>query len=147
MAGHGISADRLSLHSRDADDRDHLALYNAVDIALDSYPYNGATTTCEALWMGLPVVTRRGATHTARMGASILGAIGRSDWVAHADHDFVRIAADLAADLPALASWRAGARVRLAASELCDGGGMARALEAALAHAWAADDAAPTSAA
>ncbi len=140
MARHGISVDRLQLRSRDADDRDHLALYNAVDIALDSYPYNGATTTCEALWMGVPVVTRRGATHTARMGASILGAVGCPDWVTGSEGAFAAAAAALAADLPALAQWRAGARAHIAASALCDGAGMARAFEAALAQAWAAGD-------
>jgi len=138
MAQAGITPDRLTLMARQEDQREHLAVYNDVDIALDSVPYNGATTTCEALWMGLPVVTRRGATHTARMGASILGALGRSDWVARADDDFVRIAAGLAADPAALAAWRAGARAQMAASALCDGAAMARAFEAALAQAWAA---------
>jgi predicted O-linked N-acetylglucosamine transferase (SPINDLY family) len=136
MARHGIEAQRLRFEARRGADADHLALYNEVDIALDSYPYNGATTTCEALWMGVPVITRRGATHTSRMGASILGAIGRSDWVAGSDEDFVRIAAMLSRDLPALAAWREGARARIRAGELCDGPGMALAVQAALEAAW-----------
>ncbi len=137
MAAHGIDATRLTLQARQAADSDHLALYNEVDIALDTYPYNGATTTCEALWMGVPVVTRRGRTHTSRMGASLLGAIGRTDWVTDSDDDFARGAAALAADVPGLVRWREGSRHHIAASALCDGGGFARAFEAALEQAWA----------
>jgi len=137
MAGHGIDATRLALQARQASERDHLALYNEVDIALDTYPYNGATTTCEALWMGVPVVTLRGRTHTSRMGASILGAIGRTDWVTDSDADFACIAAALAADTTGLAQWREGSREHIAASSLCDGIGFARAFEAALERAWA----------
>ena len=135
MAARGIAPERLSLLARQAADSDHLALYNEVDIALDTYPYNGATTTCEALWMGVPVVSLRGRTHTSRMGASILGAIGRSDWVAHDDAGFAALAAMLAADVGALAGWRARARGHLASSELCDGPGFARAFEHALERA------------
>ena len=137
MAGHGVEAERLTLQARQAADSDHLALYNHVDIALDTYPYNGATTTCEALWMGLPVVTLRGRTHTSRMGASILGAIGRTDWVTDSDADFARVAAALAADATGLAQWRERSRDHIAASSLCDGAGFSRAFEAALELAWA----------
>jgi predicted O-linked N-acetylglucosamine transferase (SPINDLY family) len=138
MAAHGIAAERLTLQARQAADSDHLALYNAVDIALDTYPYNGATTTCEALWMGVPVVTLRGRTHTSRMGASILGAIGRTDWVTDSGVDFARFAAALAADVTGLAEWRERSRDHIAVSALCDGSGFARAFEAALERAWAA---------
>ncbi|MEI7464876.1 MAG: tetratricopeptide repeat protein [Burkholderiales bacterium] len=137
MAARGIEASRLRLHGRQAADSDHLALYNEVDIALDTFPYNGATTTCEALWMGLPVISMRGRTHTSRMGASILAAIGRSDCVAHDDDGFARLAATLAADAEALARWRTGARSHLAHSALCDGPGFARSFEHALEQAWA----------
>jgi predicted O-linked N-acetylglucosamine transferase (SPINDLY family) len=136
MGRHGISADRLDLQGRQAADSDHLALYNQADIALDTYPYNGATTTCEALWMGLPVVTLRGRTHTARMGSSILNAAGRKDCIATSDAEFVSIAVALAADTAALAHFRARARDVLAAGALCDGPGFARAFEAALLRAW-----------
>lgn len=137
MAAHGIDATRLTLQARQAADSDHLALYNEVDIALDTYPYNGATTTCEALWMGVPVVTRRGRTHTSRMGASLLGAVARHDWVADSDADFASVAAVLAADVAGLTRWRERSREHIAASSLCDGDGFARAFEAALDRARA----------
>ena len=118
MAERGIKSERLTMQSRAADDMSHLALYNEVDIGLDTFPYNGATTTCEALWMGVPVVSRSGRTHTSRMGASLLGAIGRQDCVAQTDAEFVARAATLASSLDTLANWRATARDVLAASPL-----------------------------
>ena len=137
MVGRGISADRLTMQSRAADDLSHLALYNEVDIGLDTFPYNGATTTCEALWMGVPVVSLRGRTHTSRMGASLLGAIGQSDWVADSDARFAQVAARLASAPRELASWRAESRSRLRASALLDQPGFASAFEALLERAWA----------
>lgn len=137
MAARGIAAGRLSLQPWIASKASHLELYNEVDIALDPYPYNGATTTCEALWMGVPVVTRRGRTHTSRMGASILGSIGRHDWVCESDATYVDVAARLASDVPALATWRERARSVLAASPLFDERGFARDIEALLREAWA----------
>lgn len=137
MAERGIHADRLQLVAWMADKNGHLDLYNQIDIALDTFPYNGATTTCEALWMGVPVISRRGATHTSRMGASVLGAIGRADWLADSDEAFACTAARLAADTQELAAWRAGSRQLLQSSELFDAIGFARAFEAALDEAWA----------
>ena len=137
MAARGITADRLTLQARDADDQSHLALYNEVDIGLDTFPYNGATTTCEALWMGVPVVTLRGRTHTSRMGASLLGAIGQPDWVAESDAGFAQAAARLATDIEGLARWRAQSRTRLQASELLDRPGFTSAFESLLDQAWA----------
>jgi predicted O-linked N-acetylglucosamine transferase (SPINDLY family) len=138
MAARGITADRLTLQARDADDQSHLALYNEVDIGLDTFPYNGATTTCEALWMGVPVVSLRGRTHTSRMGASLLGAIGQPDWVADSDAGFAQAAARLATDTEGLARWRAQSRMRLQASELLDRPGFTGAFESLLEQAWAA---------
>ena len=137
MGQRGIAPERLSLQPWIASKSSHLELYNEVDIALDPFPYNGATTTCEALWMGVPVVTRRGRTHTARMGASLLGAIGRHDWVADSDAAYVDTIVRLATDVAGLASWRAQARERLAESALFDETGFARDFEAALHQAWA----------
>ena len=136
MAERGVAAERISLHSRRADDLAHLELYNEIDIALDTFPYNGATTTCEALWMGLPVVTRRGRTHTSRMGASLLGAIGRGEWVADTDAEYVSRAVALATDPQALAAWRASAREHMASSPLLDHASFARRFEAVLEQAW-----------
>lgn len=132
MQGQGIDAGRIELVARIADKTAHLALYNRLDIALDPFPYNGATTTCEALWMGLPVVTRRGRSHASRMGASLLHAIGKSDWVADSDDAYVAQVLRLAGDVDALSDWRRGARDVLQASALMDEAGFARAFENAL---------------
>ena len=137
MAERGVAAERLTLQAWTARKTSHLGMYNEVDIALDPYPYNGATTTCEALWMGVPVVTRRGRTHTSRMGASLLLAVGRPDWVADTDADYVAAIVRLAGDAAALAWWREHARSVLAASALLDEAGFTRGFEAVLERAWA----------
>ena len=137
MAERGVAAERLTLQPWTARKTSHLDMYNEVDIALDPYPYNGATTTCEALWMGVPVVTRRGRTHTSRMGASLLLAVGRPDWVADTDADYVAAIVRLAGDTPALAGWREHARSVLGASALLDEAGFTRGFEAVLERAWA----------
>jgi predicted O-linked N-acetylglucosamine transferase (SPINDLY family) len=105
---------------------DHLAAYNQVDVALDSFPYHGTTTTCEALWMGVPVVTLAGATHASRVGISLLTAVGHPEWVAKDRADYVRIASELARDPVALDQARAGLREAMAASALLDHAGQAR---------------------
>ncbi len=136
MAERGVAAERLSLQAQIASKSGHLGLYNEVDIALDPFPYNGATTTCEALWMGVPVLSRRGRTHTSRMGASILGAIGKSEWLADDDAGYVERAGRLAQDLAALVQWRQQARAHLAASPLFDETGFSRDFETLLERAW-----------
>ena len=136
MAARGVEPHRLSLQPWIAAKSSHLDLYNKVDIALDPFPYNGATTTCEALWMGVPVVTRRGRTHTSRMGASILGAIGKPEWVTDSDADCVATLARLARDVEGLTQWRLQARAWLIDSELFDEAGFTRSFEALLEQAW-----------
>ena len=76
FAAHGVDAGRIDAIGSVADAREHLGLYGRVDIALDTVPYHGTTTTCEALWMGVPVITRTGATHASRVGVSLLSAVG-----------------------------------------------------------------------
>jgi predicted O-linked N-acetylglucosamine transferase (SPINDLY family) len=132
----GIAADRVDLRSRVDGKADHLSVYNEIDVALDCYPYNGATTTCEALWMGVPVVSLRGRTHTSRMGHSILTAAGKPDWVTHDRDSFVGTAVALANDLALRAAWRQQAREWLKASELFDAVSMASSFEAAVEQAW-----------
>jgi len=114
----------------------HLAAYNEVDVALDPLPYNGATTTCEALWMGVPVVTLAGRTHPSRMGKSILMAAGCAEWIAADEDEYVRIASGLAGDAEGLARIRAGLRGRLAASSLMDAARFAGGLEEAFERMW-----------
>jgi predicted O-linked N-acetylglucosamine transferase (SPINDLY family) len=132
----GIARDRIELTGRLPASADHLALYGDVDIALDTFPYNGATTTCEALWMGVPVVTIVGDRHAARVGASMLSRVGLEGLVADRPQDYVETAVRLAADIPALARLRADLRGRTAASPLCDGPAFTKQLEAAFRTMW-----------
>jgi protein O-GlcNAc transferase len=136
LAEAGIAQSRVDLHAFDSVRASHLALYNEVDIALDTFPYNGATTTCEALWMGVPVVTLRGATHASRMGASILTAARLRDCIADDESAFVEICRKLASDLRALAGLRAGLRTLMISSALMDHATFVRHFEAALLRAW-----------
>jgi protein O-GlcNAc transferase len=132
----GLARDRIELVGKYPTSAEHLAAYGDVDIALDTFPYNGATTTCEALWMGVPVVTLTGNRHAARVGASMLSRVGLEGLVADRPQDYIEIAARLAADLPALARLRAELRGRIAASPLCDGPRFTKQLEAAFRTMW-----------
>jgi predicted O-linked N-acetylglucosamine transferase (SPINDLY family) len=135
-AAHGISPGRLELR-RWADDRaEHLAAYNEIDIALDTYPYNGTTTTCEALWMGVPVVTLSGALHMSRVGETLLGCAGLHELVAKDPEQYVAIAVALARDTSRRAMLAAGMRQRVAASPLLDHAAFTKKLENAYRTAW-----------
>jgi protein O-GlcNAc transferase len=131
FAGEGVAAERIELHPGDAAPADHLAQYGRVDIALDTFPYNGTTTSCEALWMGVPVVTLAGTRHAARTGVSILTNCGLATLVAQSLEEYVAIACELARDTAALQRLRAGLRERVSLSPLTDGKGVTRELEAA----------------
>jgi len=114
----------------------HLALYEHIDIALDPFPYNGTTTTCEALWMAVPVVTLKGDRHSARVGASLLTHTGISEWIADSVDNYVEIAVGLASDPAKLDELRRELRQRLAASPLCDRNAFARKVENAYRSIW-----------
>ena len=135
FADSGIPAARLDLRGWLAGDQAHLSLYNQVDIALDTVPYNGTTTTCEALWMGVPVLTVAGRGHAGRVGASLLEQVGLNNWVVADADQFAARAADFARDA-ALSDARRGLRARVAASPLCDAAAHARGLEAAYRAMW-----------
>ncbi len=100
---------------------DYLATYGQVDIALDPFPFTGSTITCEALWMGVPVITCPGETFASRHGLSHLSNVGLTETIARDLDEYVELAVSLAGDLPRLANLRAGLRQRMAASPLCDG--------------------------
>src|SRR5262249_39337889 len=136
FAAAGIDRKRVTVLPPQATTAEHLAAYGHVDVALDPLPYNGTATTCEALWMGVPVVTLRGERHAARVGTSILTAVDLEHLIAHTPDDYVTIAADLARDRNALAALRLGLRERLRAAPLCDGAGFARAAEGAYRAMW-----------
>ncbi len=124
---YGIEEDRIRFSTRLKSYFDHMAAYSRIDVALDPFPYNGTTTTCEALWMGVPVVCLEGDRHAARVGASLLTYSGLDNLLAASIDDYIGIAAALAQDVELLMSLRQSIRPKLAASELCDGPGFATA--------------------
>jgi protein O-GlcNAc transferase len=135
LAERGVAADRIELVGW-LPEREHLALYDRVDVALDPFPYNGTTTTCEALWMGVPVVTLRGDRHAARVGASLLTQVGLSDLIADSMEAYTEIAVASAGDVARLVDLRQSLRPRMAASPLCDAPAFARRVEAAYRAMW-----------
>ncbi len=114
----------------------YLETYHRIDLALDSFPYNGHTTSLDAFWMGVPVVTRTGRSAASRGGWSIAANLGVPELVAHTDDEFVRIAVELARDRPRLAGLRAGLRARMEASPLMDAPRFAANIESAYRHMW-----------
>jgi predicted O-linked N-acetylglucosamine transferase (SPINDLY family) len=143
LVAQGIARQRVTLLGITSPLSRFLAEYDRIDVALDSLPYTGGTTTCEALWMGVPVVTLAGRHFLERMGASVLAHAGLPELVAGNADEFVRIAVELARDVPGLARLRADLRDRLRASRLCDGPAYARALESAYRRMWRATLARP----
>ena len=136
FAEQGIAPGRVALHAYMPSAQAHLALYNTVDIGLDTFPYNGATTTCEALWMGVPVITLAGRTHVGRVGVSLLSRLGLEALIASSAEAYVVCAVELARDGERLAALRAGLRARMERSELTDIARFTRALEAAYRDMW-----------
>ncbi len=137
FASLGVDGGRIVLDAELTSVADHLALYRMIDVALDPFPYNGTTTTCEALWMGVPVVTLAGVTHVARVGVSLLTNLGASDWIANSPDTYVETCAKMVSDLPALAAVRARLRERMSRSPICDAPRFMRHFEAALQQMWA----------
>lgn len=131
FADAGISGERLDLLGYIADDGGHLGAYGRIDIALDTFPYNGTTTTCEALWMGVPVISLRGDRHSARVGASLLTAVGSSEWIADTPEQYLQIAQSLVQDQPRLVQLRSGLREQMRISCLCSAQAYVKAVESA----------------
>lgn len=131
----GVAAERLSFHWRVSYD-EYLLLHRDVDIAFDTFPYNGGATTCDALWMGVPVLTLAGDAVIARSGASLLSVLGLSDWIAQSPADYVERALRLAGDRDTLAALQGGLHDRMAASALCDAPRFMRGFEGVLRGVW-----------
>lgn len=132
----GADPARVELLGHTPGRAEHLALYSRIDIALDTFPYNGTTTSCEALHMGVPVVTLSGAQHRNRVGASLLEAAGCAQWIATNETAYRAVVRELAASPAALAATRNQLRAQLATSMLCDQQGFARRVEVALRNIW-----------
>lgn len=132
----GVEQERVELLPSTDTHSEHLKIYDAIDIALDTFPYNGTTTTCEALWMGVPVVALRGDRHAGRVGASILSRVGLDEFVAEDMDAYVSKIVALAQNHDRLAFLRGTLRDRMAVSPLCDGPGFCRILENAYREMW-----------
>lgn len=130
----GVEPQRLDLRERDRS-RQYL-IYNDMDISLDSFPCNGGTTTFDLLWMGVPLVTLAGEAFAGRMGASLLSGLGRAEWVARTEDEFVAIASTLASNVNRLARWRQDQRAQMQSSVLMDEPGFAERFLSAIHEAW-----------
>jgi predicted O-linked N-acetylglucosamine transferase (SPINDLY family) len=135
FASFGIAPERLEFFGW-SPRLEALASYHDVDLALDTWPYNGGLTTCEALWMGVPVITCPGQTFAGRHGLSHLTAAGIPEFIARDFDHYVELAADWAADLPRLDALRSALRERVARSALCDGARFSSHFAASLREVW-----------
>jgi protein O-GlcNAc transferase len=141
FAQRGIAAERITLAGHTASPREHLAAYSGVDIALDTFPASSPATACEALYMGVPVVTLTGKAHAGRTTTSILAAAGLESLAATDEAGYIRIATDLARDRARLADFRRTLRDKLLGSPVCDAAGYTSRLEAAYRDMWRASTA------
>jgi protein O-GlcNAc transferase len=128
----GVEQSRIFFIAHAAGHERHMKLYDRLDIALDTIPFNSVTTAFDALWMGVPLVTISGAWMGGKLAGSFLQALGQPEWIAQNEQDYVSIVCTLARDVEKRKQLRKTQRSRMASSELCDGAGLARSLEAAL---------------
>jgi predicted O-linked N-acetylglucosamine transferase (SPINDLY family) len=133
--GLGIDPSRVELADK-CSPIDFLRLIARADVALDPFPFNGHTTTCDSLWMGVPVVMLEGATYASRFGGTALMNLGLEDLIAHSVPEYIDRAAGLAGDLERLTELRTSLRARMAASVLLDHQGFTRHVEAAYRQMW-----------
>jgi len=131
----GVAASRIELQGH-APHRQLLAAYGEIDIALDPFPYSGGLTTCEALWMGVPVITLTGYCFASRHSTSHLANAGLPELITTTPEEYVAVAVALAKDTERLTTLRQDLRERVAASPLCDAAGYTRELEAAYRGMW-----------
>ncbi|MFQ5471147.1 MAG: tetratricopeptide repeat protein [Gammaproteobacteria bacterium] len=135
FAQFGIEEERLILKKR-IPFVEHLGVYSELDIALDPYPWNGHTTTCHSLWMGVPVITLAGKRHSGRLSKSVLFSLGLNDWVAQTEEQYVQLAVAWAGRLEQLNELRQVMRERMLASPLCDGSRLVKGLEKTYREVW-----------
>ena len=135
FANLGISRERIEIHGQKPA-VEYMQLYNSVDIAFDTYPYNGTTTTCDALWMGVPVISMIGRHHACRVGLSILTRVGLEFFAASTPNEFVARATALAQNLEALVDIRYSMRRRMTESTLCNPKSFADSMENAYRDMW-----------
>jgi protein O-GlcNAc transferase len=133
----GIDAARIELMSIKLSFAEHLDTYNRIDISLDTFPYNGTTTTCEAVWMGVPVISLSGITHASRVGLSLLTNLGIRELVAGTFEEYISIATSLAVDLDRLQKLRKSLRDRMAHSPLINAQRFTINLETCYREMWA----------
>jgi protein O-GlcNAc transferase len=136
FAGCGITSDRIELFAHSTSFREHLGLYNRIDIGLDPFPYNGTTTTCEAIWMGVPVITLAGKTHSCRVGASLLTNTGLPELVAGTNERYIHTAVSLAGDIKRLEALRKALRHMMKESVLTDSNKFIAGLESLFRSIW-----------
>jgi predicted O-linked N-acetylglucosamine transferase (SPINDLY family) len=132
----GATTGQVELWNPNTSNVDHLNCYNSIDIGLDPFPYNGTTTTCDALWMGVPVITLAGVSHVGRVGVSQMSNLGLQELIARDTDHYVDIAVALANDVPRLAALRGAMRARMSASPLMDAPRLTKNLEAAYDNMW-----------
>lgn len=136
LAAAGLDLSRIRIDAKLTNYDAHLRSYGEIDIALDPFPYNGGTTTVEALYMGVPVLVKAGDRYVAHMGEGILHSAGLADWIALDSGNYAALGARFAADLGGIAALRAGLRERMLASPLFDAPRFAHNLEAAIRGMW-----------
>jgi predicted O-linked N-acetylglucosamine transferase (SPINDLY family) len=133
---HGIPQSQLQFVGHTSSLHDHLSMYNALDIALDPFPMTGGTTTCEALFMGVPVITQAGDRYIERISTSILRAVGLDSCIANDEESYCQLAVHLAENHDARIELTDGLREKMLQSSLCDGADMAKTLNQAFQDMW-----------
>jgi len=133
---HGVDESRVRMIGFIPSSSSHLGTYNEMDIALDPFPYNGTTTSCEALWMGVPFITREGDRHCARVGMSLLKSVGLDEWIAKSDEEYVEKAVFFAQNRDRLLGIKLNLRQQMKDSALCDSNAFSRHFCHALREMW-----------
>jgi len=131
LASHGVAGDRVEFVPAIPNHEQHMVLYDRLDVALDTIPFNSGTTAFDALWMGVPLVALEGSWSGGRIASSALRALGREEWIAQDEEQYVSIVRSLVEDVQGRVESRKTQRARMAASPLCDAKGLARAFEEA----------------